>query len=439
MSDQIRFIVKDFRAIKEADITLNGITVVSGVNGCGKSTLSKFLYNTVKAVNNYDGLVIQQLENSLDDVFRFINILEKEVKSTSLFDFNSFFTNPSGLNNKEFIEEKQEALIDYIVSLFAKYKISTLNNADTNRSNRLINTLKNTLIEYSDTNHLEILISKLYQQINSFFDVTFVLLDRRPKNIVQKELIDNFSGNLIPRIYSLLEYEVPIFNNELETVSFIHSLDQIAYIDTPMQLGISGVYDSWDELDEILNSPKGTNSNYYVNSIIKREIIKGDSVLEEEDKFTGDNIFKFRREDGYEFDLLDVATGVKSFAILQLLLKNGFLTKNTLLIIDEPEAHLHPQWIVEYARVIALLNKEIGVKFLIASHSPDMISAIRYICEKQQTTDNLEYYLAEESSLNSYLYKFKSLGKDIEPIFNSFNIALDRINQYGISNDNELF
>ncbi|MDO9633825.1 MAG: AAA family ATPase [Paludibacter sp.] len=439
MSDQIRFIVKDFRAIKEADIKLNGITVVSGVNGCGKSTLSKFLYNTVKAVNNYDGLVIQQLENSLDDVFRFINILEKEVKSTSLFDFNSFFTNPSGLNNKEFIEEKQEVLIDYIVSLFSKYKLSTLNNADTNRSNRLINTLKNTLFEYSDNNHFETLISKLYQQINDYFNGALVLMDRRPNYIIQKELIDNFSGNQIPRVYSLLEYDVPIFNNELEAVSFIHSLDQIAYIDTPMQLGIAGVYDSWDDLDKILNYPKNTNSNYYVNSIIKREIIKGDSVLEEEDKFTGDNIFKFRRDDGYEFDLLDVATGVKSFAILQLLLKNGFLTKNTLLIIDEPEAHLHPQWIVEYARVITLLNKEIGVKFLIASHSPDMISAIRYICEKEQTTDKLEYYLAEEVGKNSYLYQFTSLGKDIEPIFNSFNIALDRINQYGISNDNELF
>ena len=70
---------------------------------------------------------------------------------------------------------------------------------------------------------------------------------------------------------------------------------------------------------------------------------------------------------------------VKSFSILQLLLKNGFLQKDTLLIIDEPEAHLHPQWIVEYARMIVLLHKEIGVKFFVASHSTDMILSLIHI------------------------------------------------------------
>ena len=36
--------ISDFRAISEASIALNGMTVVSGINGCGKSTISKSLY-----------------------------------------------------------------------------------------------------------------------------------------------------------------------------------------------------------------------------------------------------------------------------------------------------------------------------------------------------------------------------------------------------------
>lgn len=40
--------VQQFRAIQNANIDLNGITVVAGENGCGKSTLSKLLYNTIK-------------------------------------------------------------------------------------------------------------------------------------------------------------------------------------------------------------------------------------------------------------------------------------------------------------------------------------------------------------------------------------------------------
>ena len=134
--------------------------------------------------------------------------------------------------------------------------------------------------------------------------------------------------------------------------------------------------------------------------------------------------------DGKVFDLSDVATGIKAFSILRLLLKGGHLTENTLLIIDEPESNLHPQWIVEYARIIVMLNKELGVKFFLASHNPDMVSAIRYISEKEGILDNVNFYIAEKEE-KTFSYDYKYLMKDIEPIFESFNIAIDRINKYG--------
>lgn len=36
MSSKFSISVKDIRAIKEAEVELNGITVLSGENGCGK-------------------------------------------------------------------------------------------------------------------------------------------------------------------------------------------------------------------------------------------------------------------------------------------------------------------------------------------------------------------------------------------------------------------
>lgn len=140
----------------------------------------------------------------------------------------------------------------------------------------------------------------------------------------------------------------------------------------------------------------------------------------------------YKRNDGRIFDLSECATGIKSFSILQLLLKNGFLQKDTLLIIDEPEAHLHPQWIVEYARMIVMLHKEIGVKFFIASHSTDMVSAIRYIAAKQEIQDSLNFYLAEDSEDSPYRYTYRDLGLDIDPIFKSFNKSFDKIDEYGV-------
>ena len=102
-----------------------------------------------------------------------------------------------------------------------------------------------------------------------------------------------------------------------------------------------------------------------------------------------------------------------------------------MLIIDEPEAHLHPQWIVEYARIITMLYKKIGVKFFIASHSTDFVSAIKYISEKQKISKSVSFYLAEEDQNRSFSYNYKSIGTDIEPIFASFNKSLDKIGEYG--------
>ena len=101
------------------------------------------------------------------------------------------------------------------------------------------------------------------------------------------------------------------------------------------------------------------------------------------------------------------------------------------MIIDEPEAHLHPQWIVEFAKILVLIHKTLGTKIMLASHNPDMVSAIRYIAKKESILDDTCFYLAQDENEDGY-YSYKWLGTEIEEIFSSFNIALDRINEYGM-------
>ena len=52
-----RFILEDYHAVKNADIILDGLTVLAGLNGCGKSTISRWLYGFIKYSNDFDRIV----------------------------------------------------------------------------------------------------------------------------------------------------------------------------------------------------------------------------------------------------------------------------------------------------------------------------------------------------------------------------------------------
>lgn len=59
-----------------------------------------------------------------------------------------------------------------------------------------------------------------------------------------------------------------------------------------------------------------------------------------------------------------------------------------------------------------------------------MIQAIRYISEKQDVLKSLDFYLADEDDNKKYTYRH--LSKDIEPIFECFNVSLNKIEKYSI-------
>lgn len=187
-------------------------------------------------------------------------------------------------------------------------------------------------------------------------------------------------------------------------------------------------FEHWEDLNKILSKSKyngGFSSDLDFNKSIS-DIIGGNTSSDE----NYSKSFIYQRKDGKRFNLLDCATGLKSFSMIQMLVQNGFISKRTLLIIDEPEAHLHPQWVVEYARLLVLLNKHTGCKFLIASHHPDMISALKYISKAEGIQDNFNLYFAEESD-EEYKYNFENQNGSLEKVFESLNIGLDKIEEYG--------
>jgi predicted ATPase len=433
----IRVLTENFRAINNADIIINGITVVAGENGCGKSTLSKLLYFLYKTISNYDELVKKGLFESLTDVSSLIAIIQQDIRLNSK---DKYQRNELGkefndlrkaiLNADDFVfEEESEKWDKFLVKIENLY-IESLNN-DSGKLN--LNTTRfsyiiKDILKKDNLNDISDSFAKIRDFISDKFKEAIGKVKSRPTTLFIDELKSVFSDDVLPTKFEVREFDDLIVSLERNHLSIPYSIRNAIYIDTPMMLSIEDSHNShWDDLNQLLLEG-GNNSNKFTQ-LISKEIIQGD-IVPDDDIYSADE-FQFKREDGSIFNLIDVATGIKSFSILQMLLKNNKLDNKTLLIIDEPESNLHPQWIIEYARIIVLLNKELGVKFFIATHNPDMVSAIRYISEKEKNLNDVNFYLAEKVD-GKFKYNFKFLDKEIDPIFESFNIAIDRINKYGI-------
>jgi hypothetical protein len=202
-------------------------------------------------------------------------------------------------------------------------------------------------------------------------------------------------------------------------------IKNVVYINT-QYLDLSGSYYDDLALNKFFTKRREVSGPIKELILDLQNIIGGDVVAE-----TGfSNRYQLVRKNGLSFDLRGAATGELSFSYVLQLVKNGWIDQETLLIIDEPESHLHPQWIVDYARILVLLNKNLGTKVLISSHNPDMVSAIQSIAEAYGVLEQTNFYNAEKASEEGNQYVYEPLGSNIERIFDSFNIAIDRINLF---------
>jgi len=313
-----------------------------------------------------------------------------------------------------------------------------------NRMNSIILSLNNSRSN-TENNDLASNLVDLKNSIKEDYLASIKEVENRALIIWISELNQVFPEGLGQKNFEIDEYGVVLNDFSSKRLLDAQSVQNVIYIDTPSVLDMYGLQrtnllnqlvrrnrmsgTAWTDLFAKLTEPK---DGYLMgeNSLIMEDILQGKAYYSKESLNRG---FRFRRVDNKEFNLSECAMGLKSFATIQMLLNNGYLDKNTLLIIDEPEVHMHPQWIVEYARMIVMINKIVGVKFFVSSHNPDLVNAIRQISEKENTLDTLSFYLAEKQR-DSFEYVYKYLGTEINEIFKSFNIALERIEMYGANN-----
>ncbi len=429
----------NYHAIAEADITIDGITVLAGDNGCGKSTLSRWLYYLVNTSSRFEELLFGELKGQLDELLRQGRSIVREISRPGReFNASDFLEISSNIQKVSFSDE--DAV--HMVMQFFRDSVHLLGIG---------------LIEYLSDTHSEFRVQRMNRYLNlkiERLDDFSTAIDRYVKGKVNEaeSLLSEYNRDLekrtIERYFELLHSTYQVKDKEPARIQFsedgvkllrknglgnLLALERAIYVDTPMALSFGNTRSDsvfWQDLRKMIKSSPVPVSPSRLKLLIRIKNLIGGEVRVQDTVYQGIELRFVRKGDNLNIKLEDTATGMKTFAYIQKLIENGFLNERTLLLIDEPEAHLHPKWIFEFAHLLVLLNKELGVKVMVASHNPDMVAAIQKVSQVEGMIDYTHFYQAYHQD-ESYQFVYRDLGGSINEIFRSFNIATSRIQNYG--------
>ena len=371
------FKIKNFGKIVEANIRLDGITVICGDNNTGKSTVGKALFSFFNALTDYKNKIDAQKDNKLRTVIRnyvsdLMDLHVKDLYTNSTIEYIAEHDNPFTL----------EEVKNYLESVY-RVKLP---------KDRLIS-----LVEYLNTPEIDILNEYVYRYIT---------------NVMNGQMKNAYSSK---GSHCSISGEFKDFTNTIKILkqNCICELDEpiehsAYYINTPFSL---------DSLNEHRMAIWGSNpmSRNIVDAILQAQAdINEDSmtnildtVLNKKDlddvrgiikkAYSGDTIIDHGRyfyiENGIAFDFRNISTGLKSFAIIERLLETGVLKKKDILILDEPEIHLHSEWQIIYAELIVILQKTFDLTILLVTHSSQFLESLNYYMEKYNIADKGNYYI----------------------------------------------
>ena len=400
----------------EADIDINGITVIAGENNTGKSTVGKTLFSIFQTYFNLKNKIIQERYNSLKDLLD-DGVFFRSVRREGEISFSKY---------QEILNENIERLIllfddkqDRNSLEKDAFLLDVYGDDIKNKVDDIIQRLQITSDILTQNILTRTFKEEFNKQINYIFDESNGEVDLEIKN-----------GNL----------SLSIADNEIKLLKPLFDLStEIIYIDNPL---ISDDRDS----GFIFDSDIIQHHSDYLRNQFRREGTQNaieqvlvSKRLELINKMFS-NIYDWRlvTEENFnsnekKINFKNLSSGLKSFYILKKLIENGTIKNRNTIILDEPEVHLHPEWQLLYAEILVILQVNLDLHILINTHSPYFLNAIEVFSSKYRISDKCSYYLAENEGVRS---KITDVTNNIEAIYQKLSRPLQTLeNIRGTSDD----
>lgn len=423
--------VHNINKVQDADIKLEGLTVIAGSNGSGKSTIGKLLFSMIKSMNYAQNNINQSKEKKvkkrIDELYSrisgcFNRYNNKELESIFPFPSSILMERLMALEDEDSIEQYLRKMQEWIESQEIAPRMQSLFAKD----------IDNIRIALGDSEAADIA-----SEVRVFVESEF--MNKICSYGTQKSQIDLEFDT--PSDYLHLEFE----NDEIEKVRVNgdSALMDATYVESPLYLHIldtllnAMTYREYQKKQRILfRGMVPIHIKDLANKLYALQMVSPNNEMTQ--KFELENImgghFIFDKESrtikfshkNMEMDLspINIASGIKTFGLIQILLETQVIGNSKILIWDEPENHLHPQWQVAFAEYLVMLA-QMGIPVVVSTHSPYFVQGIRYFSAKHTMEKYTNYYLAEEQE--NYLSIIKDVTCDLNQIFSKLAEPLNEI------------
>lgn len=446
----MKFSLTNIGKIAQADIEINGLTVLGGYNDIGKSTIGKVIFSVVKTMSDIEQEIreaaTEQVEQELAD---FSVKIRKITGSRGYVTLSASGTSEGtselymrlferidrlrrGLQFSLRDQQDIEGIIsNYLTKMRVELQSDGFNTVSVGENIKIINEVNNLL------DSLENSIKEIYspEKKESYKNVFNSINQSLFRGDIQNKNASTTKSKISSKDASC-EIVAPFENGKTNSFSVEGDFPfrDVTLVDSPLVLGWSssvGVSRSrvknifghyiFDLLNKIrFSTPDSYNavSDGQRKSVDKISSIIGGQMYYDRDQ----KDFVFKQGD-MVVKPVNLASGIKTFGIIQMLLTSGTIAANTVLIIDEPEAHLHPEWQLKYAEVLTQLV-DMGVYVLVSTHSPYMIEALKHYSEKLQQEKITNFYLGNSGEHGTI---FSDVTQNLNPLFKLLSMPMQRL------------
>lgn len=463
---QIR--LKNIGIVKDSTIILDGLTVITGKNNSGKTTVGKALYSLLDAVSNIQRkaendkcvYVIKHLSN-LGDTLEFLRYSRNLVYTDETDIFANYPVLKSVITREyrreispDTMEDLVHRLIDELKNLDTSFFVDQVEMSRNSRIFRIkaLDSQKDSLKDSFDRQKAEAILEleKLLSEINK--DPELINYTRESIN---QTLRIEFSNQIQPvkgqeemseielsdsdKVYFHLTVEDNLVADDGVPIFTISPCRKVYLVDDPFILDDESTPRYWreriveerdsffnpgrivphrDKLKFVLRSRKTLSvfEQTVLSEALKETKSKIDSILPGTFEFSSEG--EYYIQDGLKLRISNLATGSKMFSIIKILLNKGEIDNTTMLILDEPEAHLHPKWQNAFAEIIVLLVKELNVNVLLTTHSPNFMLALDAYMRKYEIAEKTNFY--QTDILDDGFVQYHCVNDDMGIIYQDF-------------------